>query len=367
VEESLGGARSRVEELERALSVTETGREARAQEARELAARVETLEAEREAALEARTRAEEAVTATTARVQELEREISAAVAGREADGSRARELTSRIEALEAEREAAAEGGRRANLALATAREQLEEGRRSADAAEARANRAEEELRTAQRELALARARGTRPEETGDLQARLEEARAAAGAAEARAGELQTQWGKATAAVAGALTALRRAAFVPPPLRVSLEEAGGVVEAGGRPARRSGIALLDRDVVGLEQLAGELEAAGIEVRIANQPEELALLLRTAEAGAIDAVVCDVMSFRPEQNVAGLIRSWDKDRPGLAFYLGYDTQSSAETERARRIPMSLTAGHLPRPLTAARLVETIENLARRQGKA
>jgi len=67
------------------------------------------------------------------------------------------------------------------------------------------------------------------------------------------------------------------------------------------------------------------------------------------------------------VAGLIRSWDEDRPGLAFFLSYDAQSPAETERARRIPMSLTSGHLPRPLAVARLVETIENLARRQGKA
>jgi DNA-binding NtrC family response regulator len=139
-----------------------------------------------------------------------------------------------------------------------------------------------------------------------------------------------------------------------------------MEAGGRPARRSGVALLDRDVVGVERLAAELEGAGIEVRIANQPEELALLLRTAEAGAIAAVVCDVMSFRPEQNVAGLIRSWDKDRPGLAFYLSYDNQSPAEAERARRIPMSLTAGHLPRPLVAARVAEAVENLVRRQGK-
>jgi hypothetical protein len=71
--------------------------------------------------------------------------------------------------------------------------------------------------------------------------------------------------------------------------------------------------------------------------------------------------------PDQNVAGLIRSWDKDRPGLAFYLSYDLQSPAEVERARRVPMSLTAGHIPRPLVVARLLETIENLARRQGKA
>jgi hypothetical protein len=367
LEEALGEAGRRSQELERALSAAETEREARAQEARELTGRVDALQGERKEALEVRARAEEAVTAATTRAQELERALSAAVAGREADGARTRDLGSRLEVLEAERNAATEARRRADQSLARASEQLEERRRVAEAAEARANRVEEELRTAQRELALARARSARTEDAGDFPARLEEARAAARAADARAGDLQARWEKAAATVSAALSALRRAAFVPPPLRVSLEEAGALVEAGGRPPRRSGVALLDRDVVGLERLAAELEAAGIEVRMATQPEELALLLRTAEAGSIDAVVCDVMSFRPEQNVAGLIRSWDKDRPGLAFYLDYDTQSPAEAERARRIPMSLTAGHLPRPLAPARLVEAIENLARRQGKA
>lgn len=365
--EALDQARGRVEELERVLSVAETERDARASEARELAARVDALRAERQAALDERARTEEAITATTARARELERSLSEAVAGREADGARARDLASHVELLEAERDAAAEARRRADLSLSTASEQLEERRRAAEAAEARANRAEEELRTAQRELALARARAARPEEGGDALARLHEARVDARAAEARAGELAERWEKTRAAVAGALTALRRAAFVPPPLRVSLEDAGALVAAGERPARRLGIAVLDRDVVGLEALGGDLETAGIEVRMASQPEELALLLRTAEAGTIDAVVCDVMSFRPEQNVAGLIRSWDKDRSGLAFYLSYDAQSPAELERARRIPMSLTAGHLPRPLAAARLAETVETLARRQGKA
>jgi hypothetical protein len=105
---------------------------------------------------------------------------------------------------------------------------------------------------------------------------------------------------------------------------------------------------------------------VEVRLANQPEEMALLLRV-DASSIDAVVCDVMSFRPDQNVAGLLRAWDKDRPGLAFFLSYDAQSPVEVERARRTPMSLTAGHIQRPLTGARLSETLENLsAKRQPK-
>ena len=324
-----------------------------------------SVEREKAAAIEDRRRLEESLGEARARVDELERVLSAE---RESRAAESGDLTARVEALKAERDAAAEARRRADQSLATAREQLEEGRRVAEAAEARAGRVEEELRTAQRELALARARVTRPEEgASDLQARLEEARTAARSAEARTGDLHARWEKAAATLGGALTALRRAAFVPPALRVSLEVAGTLFEAGGPPARRIGIAVLDRDAVGLEGLAVDLEATGIGVRIANQPEELAILLRTAGAEAIDAVVCDVMSFRAEQNVAGLIRSWDRDRPGLVFYLSYDPQSSAEAERARRIPMSLTAGHLPRPLVAARVAEAVENLVRRQGKA
>jgi hypothetical protein len=164
----------------------------------------------------------------------------------------------------------------------------------------------------------------------------------------------------------AIASVRRAAFVPPMLRVSMEEFASLAASEPRPARRHGIALLDRDVVALESVASELEQAGVEVRLANQPEEMALLLRV-DASSIDAVVCDVMSFRPDQNVAGLLRAWDKDRPGLAFFLSYDAQSPVEVERARRTPMSLTAGHIQRPLTGARLSETLENLsAKRQPK-
>ena len=84
--------------------------------------------------------------------------------------------------------------------------------------------------------------------------------------------------------------------------------------------------------------------------------------------LDAVVCDVMSFRPDQNVAGLLRGWDKDRPGLAYFLSYDAQSPVELERARRMPNSLTAGHIQRPLTVARLSGALENLAaKRQTKS
>jgi hypothetical protein len=313
---------------------------------------LEGVRTELAAAREAR-HDDEALAAATARAQDLERALAAATAERQALEERDRDLASRLEAADLELAAAVEARRRADQALAAATDQADERRRVAEAAEARASRAEEELVATQRDLALARARGGRRDETP------------AGAAEARVAEMSSRWETMSGAVRLALSAARRAAFIPPPLRVSVEAAGALVEPGERPPRRFGIALLDREVVGIEPLASELEAGGVEVRIANQSEELALLLRTPDA--VDAVVCDVMSFRPDQNVAGLIRSWDKDRPGLSFYLSYDLQSPAEVERARRIPMSLTAGHIPRPLVVARLLETIENLARRQGRA
>jgi hypothetical protein len=133
-----------------------------------------------------------------------------------------------------------------------------------------------------------------------------------------------------------------------------------------PQRGARVVMLDRDLGGLESLATELEQAGVEVRIANYPEELALLLRTPAGRDVVAAVCDVMAFRPDQNIAGLFRSWEKERAGLAFFLSYDPESSVEMERARRVPLSLTAAHLPRPLLAKRVSEAVESLARRQAR-
>jgi hypothetical protein len=76
------------------------------------------------------------------------------------------------------------------------------------------------------------------------------------------------------------------------------------------------------------------------------------------------VCDVLAFRPDQNVAGVFRSWEKDRPGLALYLSFNGDSSVELERAQRVPPSLTAGRFRRPLNRIELVEMLEPLARRQ---
>jgi DNA-binding NtrC family response regulator len=147
----------------------------------------------------------------------------------------------------------------------------------------------------------------------------------------------------------------------------MEEAVGPDEGAGRAAPPwMGAVLLDRDAVTLESVADALETSGVDVRIAGHPEEVALLLRTADAATLGAVVCDVMAFRSDQNVAGLIRTWERDRPGLTYFLSFDPDSAGEVERARRIPTSIISGHLPRPLSPPRLLETLETLAKRRGK-
>ena len=258
------------------------------------------------------------------------------------------------EARTRELEAARREKETASLDLAAAKQQSENAKRELAAALEERRTAERDLDVARRELA---ARMAAPPAAA---APPPEPPAETGGAKPPGGE------RGAEALKLAIASVRRAAFVPPMLRVSMEEFASLAAAEPRPARRHGIALLDRDVVALESVATELEQAGVEVRLANQPEEMALLLRV-DASSIDAVVCDVMSFRPDQNVAGLLRAWDKDRPGLAFFLSYDAQSPVELERARRTPMSLTAGHIQRPLTGARLNETLENLsAKRQPK-
>jgi hypothetical protein len=264
------------------------------------------------------------------------------------------------DALARELDTARQERETAGLDLAAARQHGDNARRELDTAREDRRTAERELDKARRELAaVTRGAGGQDGAPG------------VGGEPAAGGSVpeveSAAWKRASAALNVAVATVRRAAFVPPLLRVSMEDVAALASQGPRPARRLGIALLDRDVVALEPVAAELEGSGIEVRLANQPEELALLLKSPDASAVDAIVCDVMSFRPDQNVAGLLRGWDKDRPGLVSYLSYDTQSPVELERARRTPMSLTAGHIPRPLTGARLAETLDNLAKRLGRS
>jgi hypothetical protein len=331
-----------LEDRSRVIEETSAKLRERETQARQLEETIAKLRQEREA--QAR-EFEETIAKLRKERETQPRELEDAIAKLRQEGeARAREL----EAARREKETA-------SLDLAAAKQQSENAKRELAAALEERRTAERDLDVARRELAARMATPAAapapppepPAETGG---------AKPPAADERGAE----------ALKLAIASVRRAAFVPPMLRVSMEEVASLAAAEPRPARRHGIALLDRDVVALESVATELEQAGVEVRLANQPEEMALLLRV-DASSIDAVVCDVMSFRPDQNVAGLLRAWDKDRPGLAFFLSYDAQSPVELERARRTPMSLTAGHIQRPLTGARLSETLENLsAKRQPK-
>jgi hypothetical protein len=161
----------------------------------------------------------------------------------------------------------------------------------------------------------------------------------------------------------AVAVLRRTPFLPPPLRVALQEAEAAVgEKAERPGRWLRVAVLDRDTAGLDPLAAELESAGLDVKIASHPEELALLLKTPEGRELDAAICDVLAFRPDQTVAGIFRGWGRDRPGLALYLSFSRDSPPEVERAQRVPLSLTKGRFQRPLNRAELLEMLEPLRR-----
>jgi hypothetical protein len=161
----------------------------------------------------------------------------------------------------------------------------------------------------------------------------------------------------------AMSVLRRTPFLPPSLRVAMQEAEAAVgEKDERPPRWLRVAVLDRDTAGLEPLAAELESAGLDVKIASHPEELALLLKTPQGRELDAAICDVLAFRPDQTVAGIFRGWEKDRPGLALYLSFSRDSPPEVERVQRVPLSLTKGRFQRPLNRTELMEMLEPLRR-----
>ena len=192
-----------------------------------------------------------------------------------------------------------------------------------------------------------------------------EAARAAGPSEAVTGtaEPARASSEAVEACRRALAIFHRTPFIPPPLRVALQAVEVALgEKADRPARWLRVAVLDRDTAGLEPLVAELEPAGLDVKIASHPEELALLLKTPQGRELDAAICDVLAFRPDQTVAGIFRGWEKDRPGLALYLSFSRDSAPEVERAQRVPLSLTTGRFQRPLQRAELMEMLEPLRR-----
>ncbi len=288
--------------------------------------------------------------------------------------------------------------RETELALKTAQEERDAARREAESAErsakeggeekdrvatlekafketeterdrARAQVAQLEEQHGEAESAVKKAREEQAAAKRDLEKtrkRLEKAEKQATAPAGRGGpEGGADGGKALEALRASLALLRRTPFVPPGLRVSMEEGGALVKAkDDSPEHWFRVAFLDRDAPSLEPLAVELEEAGLEVKIASYPEELALLMKTPDAQKLDAIICDILSFRPDQTVAGLFRGWAKDRPGLRFFLSFASDDPAESERASRVPSSLTAGRFSRPISSAELLEKLKVLSGRK---
>jgi len=254
-----------------------------------------------------------------ASIESWEREIRTQATHFEAERAAVRERTARLEVLADEAAAKRSAGE----------EELEEGRRTATEAESRAERAE-----------------------------------------ARERYLAERWASTVAGFRAGLDALRRTPFVPPSLRVSMsgvESALAEDRAAGAPQAPLGVRvlLLDRDAAGLERLACELEAAGLEVLVAHYPEEVSFFLKTPEARRLAAAVCDVMAFRGDQDVIEAFRAWRQDLSGLALFLSFRADQPTEAERARRVPSVLTAGYLKRPLESGPLVEALIALSRRSG--
>lgn len=185
-------------------------------------------------------------------------------------------------------------------------------------------------------------------------------------AEKRAQELSERWDKTVAGFREAVQALRRTPFVPPTLRVTFGETEKLVEDPSQPhpTKLGRVLFLDRDTPGLERLAPELEDAGLDVLIASYPEEVSFFLKTPEARQLSALVCDVMALRSDQDLATLVKIWRQEAPGVPIFLTFKADSPVEGEKAQRVPTTVTAGYLPRPLQREALVEHVQ--ARRPGR-
>lgn len=403
--------KGRVATLQEALQTAEAERDGGRDESERLMARLESLQAEhasvveqleqhRRAVSEGARTAEDAVSSarqdlesarqdaqrTAGELQELRGRLSSLEEALQRAERERDETRGTLERLEADRQAAGEAARSVEDTLASTQRELaaareEERRATTEAGEMRA-------RVASLEKTLQDTEGERDGARKLLEALEEEKRAAETAAraseetlasmreqlaEAREASASTGDGgeaaeKALGALRGTLDVLRRTPFVPPGLRVSLQE--GQTLVGREDERREPwlrVALLDRDAASLEPLAAELEAAGLDVKIANYPEELSLLMKTPDAHKLNVAVCDILAFRPDQTVAGLFRGWEKDRPGLAFFLSFSSEDAAEAERAKRVPISLTAGRLPRPIPGPELIEKLQVLAQKQASS
>jgi len=295
-----------------------------------------------------------ALEASKARAGELEAALRQAQQERDQKAGELAQASLRTEALASEQKASAariEELQRAAGTAGAAEAKLRETEQHRDQARAEAERLAARVTEALREAMLAA-------ERADLADR------SAAADQQALQAFRQESGPKTAAFESAASALRRAAFVSEPLRTVLH---GVVPASSAQAQPPwlSVVLLDRDTPPPLALADGLEAAGIRVRLAHEPEELALLISSPEASDLNVAICDIGSFGPDQNVAGMIRAWEKDKAGLEFYLSRSADP-AEVERTRRVPLSLLAGHVQRPIQSAALVEALTILGRKLGK-
>jgi len=383
-------ARERVEPLEKAKGDAEAARDAAQTEARELRAKVDGLQADLD---EARKGADEAL---REKADVLERARAEAENALNKAAAELADAKTQAEARDKDLGAARREAENARAEATNMRVALEEGEKARAAAEAKRDRAQVEInqlwasveslqRQLQGDAERYQAERAALEEARRGQARLaadaalsrenalaerDEARAAATAATESAQRAQEKvrgfeerWEATSGAVASALQALRRTPFVPPMLRVSMSGAERFLEPQQGPPKTARVLFLDRDTSGLESLAGELEAAGLETLIAHYPEEVAFFLKTPDARKLTAVVCDVMAFRSDQDLTALFRAWKQDAPGLALLLSFKADHGAESEKAQRVPTVLTAGYLPRPLEKTRVLETIGNLGKK----
>jgi colicin import membrane protein len=366
--------RGRVATLEEALKDIKGERDRVRDEAVRLSARLESLRQDNASTVEKleerRRTAETALRKALEDLTEAQRELKLAREAKKDSGAAEDRQEERVSSLEkdlkaarAERDRARTAAERAEeqravaeKAATTAREELEAARKELGTARDELSTVREELGTARDELITA------GEGLAAAQRKLKNARKTAKKVEGAGPEAGRQ---AIEILSNALGVLRRTPFVPPGLRGSVEETEALVGPKDDGEERwFRVVLLDRDVASLEPLANELEDAGLDVKIANYPEELALLMKTPEAQKLDAIICDILAFRPDQTVAGLFRGWEKDRPGMNFFLSFSADDPAETERANRVPLSLTAGRLQRPISAGELVEKLRVLSQRQ---
>jgi len=354
--------KGRVATLQEALDEAELERDRVRDESERLTARIESMQSEHASALErSEERRQAALDASHAAEEQLsaaKKELDAARDFEETLASAQRELES---ARQEQQRAQAEAGEmRARVgSLEVTLQEIEDERDGA--------RGQVEILEGEKREAEATAR-TAEEALASVRRQLEESREGGGPTIAAAPSEDVppkRAERAIRALRGTMDVLRRTPFVPPGLRVSIQEGEAVLDlADEKPDRWLRVVLLDRDAGSLVGLADELEEAGVDVRIANYPEELALLMKTPDAEHLNVAVCDILAFRPDQTVAGLFRAWNKDRPGLAFLLSFNSEDAAESERAKRVPISLTSGRLPRPIPGAELLEKLQVLAKKQ---